>query len=695
MNPFPFRRGILDFQVGECHQSIPFEPREYVRASAEAGVQELVFTGKDAYGDAWYDSDLVTRNAAIDKDYLQEAVEAGQEFDVAIIAYFNVLLDDKLGEAFPEYRMVDCRKEPVIAYDYYRILCPNSPYFDLIRERMEDVVRRYAIQGVFMDITYFQPDTCFCEYCRRKFRDVFGYPLSSEPEKGSHQRRDWYLFRRESRFNLIDGLVRSIQPLRDVDVVWNGSGSYLLAENEIDDRSACLTSEFHAPDYLDGIIRAKWMHGRGKPFAMSSPYELGSWGDWTVNTEVTLQAIVSSVISNGGGIYLNHVPYPSGEFAASVNRSVLASIRNSFERVQALEPWLRDARSAPELAVVFSPQTLRLLEWGSDERQVAHYCDGLKGAVKTLIAGGRHFDILPEEVLQERIDEYRVVILPDTRVLEPGTADRIRAFVQDGGTLLSTGSTSLVESDGRYRDEFELADIFGVSLKGDSAYSVDYVHDLAEGLGDGVPDNPILVQLAGARSLLVEPRENADVLASLVEPLFESTPDRHVYHQHAHPARRSGYPAIVRNRFGQGTSLYFASQIFTSIRVTGSPWLQRIIENALLHFAPEPLVRVEQAPSVQVTLMRQGRRHVVHLVNISDAKFDLSKAFMTRMIPVHEVKVQVRMKAGGVTSVPDGKPLAFESTETGITFVVPVIHVHQAVVIEPPDPGSEKKGMGR
>ena len=31
----------LDFQVGECHDSIPFQPREYIRASADAGIQDV------------------------------------------------------------------------------------------------------------------------------------------------------------------------------------------------------------------------------------------------------------------------------------------------------------------------------------------------------------------------------------------------------------------------------------------------------------------------------------------------------------------------------------------------------------------------------------------------------------------------------------------------------------------------------
>jgi hypothetical protein len=350
---YKIRCGVLDFQVGECHDRIPFQPRDYIRASADAGMRELVFTCKDACGNAYYDSTLIKRNAAIQSDYLKEAVEAGKENDVDIFAYFNVLLDDKIADQFPEYRMINSNGEEVIAYDYYKTLCPNSPYAAVIKSRIDDVVRRYEIQGVFMDITYFQPDTCFCEHCRRRFKANYGYPLSMKLARGTKELRDWHEFRRQSRYSLIGGLLKAIQELKDINVVWNGSGSYVLAENEIDDQSGYLTSEFHAPDYLDGIIRAKWMHSRGKPFTMTTPSELGSWGDWTLNPEVTLDAVFSSVIGNGGGGCVNHVPFPSGEFASSVNKNVLGIVKRSFGEIKALEPWLIHARSVPDIAVIF------------------------------------------------------------------------------------------------------------------------------------------------------------------------------------------------------------------------------------------------------------------------------------------------------------------------------------------------------
>ncbi|MBN2557340.1 MAG: hypothetical protein JXB33_01150, partial [Clostridia bacterium] len=64
-----FRCGLIDFQVGRSHGELSFNPREYVRACAEAGMMRLIFTCKDAYGDAYYDSGLVERNPMAGMDY--------------------------------------------------------------------------------------------------------------------------------------------------------------------------------------------------------------------------------------------------------------------------------------------------------------------------------------------------------------------------------------------------------------------------------------------------------------------------------------------------------------------------------------------------------------------------------------------------------------------------------------------------
>ncbi|HOP10865.1 MAG TPA: alpha-L-fucosidase [Oscillospiraceae bacterium] len=673
------RCGLLDFQVGECHDSIPFDPEEYVKASAEAGIQTLVFIGKDAYGCAFYDSDLVGRNASVKSDYLKQAIQAGKKYGVEIYTYFNVLLDDKLGEQFPQYRMINGSGEPVIAYDYYKILCPNSPYFEIAKERIADLLGRYEVQGIFLDITYFSPDTCHCRFCKERFERQYGYALPDKFERGTKELRDFNEFLLDSRIRLLEGLTQTIRKTRDVNIMWNGSGNPRM-ENEADEKADILSTEFHAPDFTDGLLRVKWACSRGKPVVMSTPYELGSWGDWSILPKESMETVVSMITANGGGCAVNHVPYPSGEFASSVNRSVQEYIKGTYGKVEALEPWLKNTESVSDIAVINSLASRKLSQWGR-VYQNDSYPHSLTGAVKMLLESGRHFDVLSEKTFCQNALGYHTAILAGAACLEQETAEAMRDFVKNGSVLIASGPVGLYREDGSRQDNLMLSDLLGVDDYGDSEFSVDYICDIDERISHDIPDSPILAHKANTKAVRVSLRENAVSGAVLAEPLFESSLSRHVYHQHAHPARRSGHPAVVVNQFGKGTCIYFAPEIFSSFHATGSPWLLKMVQNVLDSYC-RSTVRVEAPVCPHVSLRTQGGKWIVHLINVSGSRFDLSKSFLTQMIPMHDVKIRIAKKASKVYLVPEKIPLPFTVEGNETTVTIPVLESSRTIVIE-------------
>ncbi len=676
------RFGLFDFQVGDCHDHIPFDPCEYIKSSADAGMQAMIFVCKDATGNAYYETELAKKNSSIKGDYLQQAIDAGKQYGVKIYAYLNVLLDDRTAMKYPQYRMVDSRGKKVIAYDYYKILCPNSPYYETVLNRHAEITEKYDIDGIFLDITYFQPDTCYCRYCMKKFQDEYGYPLKPDIELGTKQYRNFCKFKRNTRFNLIKGILDVIKGKKDIPVIWNGSGNFYLSEIEIDEYSPILTSEFHAPNYLDGIVRAKWMHSRNKSFTMTTPYELGSWGDWTVNPESTMKAVFSAIVSNGGGISANHVPYPSGEFASSINKTVLEYIKRNYRTIETMEPWLKDAQSVADIAIMHSVKTKRLLEWISSDMNLSHYYDSIHGAAKMLLEGSRHFDIIEEDTFVKRAKEYKVIILPNLLCMQDETYEKITEFVQNGGTVVATNMTSLYSEDGKKKENFTLSGLFGVDYEGTSDFSVDYMYDLHAGISSGMPDMPILVNKSGSKAIKVLPKENVLNISTLVEPLFESSLDRHVYHQHAHPARRSGHPSVTINENGKGKCVYIAPGIFSSYVKTGSPWLKKLFLNILDHVYNRSVIKTDAPSSVHISLMKQDGKYILHLVNVNDAKYDVTPSFMERMIPVHNIQVEFGMPVKKVYSVPDMEELDFVNNEYGIQFIVPQVDIHRIVVLE-------------
>ena len=70
---------------------------------------------------------------------------------------------------------------------------------------------------------------------------------------------------------------------------------------------------------------------------------------------------------------------------------------------------------------------------------------------------------LPFDVVDENADlsPYKLVILPETEVTDPGALARLREYVRNGGVLLATGDATLGE-DG----QLGLSDVFGVTCQG-------------------------------------------------------------------------------------------------------------------------------------------------------------------------------------------------------------------------------------
>ena len=90
------------------------------------------------------------------------------------------------------------------------------------------------------------------------------------------------------------------------------------------------------------------------------------------------------------------------------------------------------------------------------------------------------FDIILDEQLIERIDEYAALILPGIKRLSPPEVERLQRFVEEGGRLVLTGDTGTCRLDGRPYLENPLAEWRIESAEGTTA-GKDIVHYIPEG----------------------------------------------------------------------------------------------------------------------------------------------------------------------------------------------------------------------
>jgi hypothetical protein len=135
--------------------------------------------------------------------------------------------------------------------------------------------------------------------------------------------------------------------------------------------------------------------------------------------------------------------------------------RQLFAWIEANEGSLYDPYLRPyaNVAVVYSQQTLDYRSRASWEE--GDYSDGFFGLLMLLLESHIPFQVISERELS-RLSEFDVAILPSFEAMSTSQSEAIRAYVQAGGRLIATGETSRYTEQGQPRDDFLLADVFGV-----------------------------------------------------------------------------------------------------------------------------------------------------------------------------------------------------------------------------------------
>ena len=74
--------------------------------------------------------------------------------------------------------------------------------------------------------------------------------------------------------------------------------------------------------------------------------------------------------------------------------------------------------------------------------------------------------IWAETMSPEKLSRYRVLVVSDAKIITVQQAKLIRDWVNDGGTLIASGTTSLFDEWAALQKDYRLADLFGVSYAG-------------------------------------------------------------------------------------------------------------------------------------------------------------------------------------------------------------------------------------
>ena len=215
--------------------------------------------------------------------------------------------------------------------------------------------------------------------------------------------------------------------------------------------------------------------------------------------------------------------------------------------------------------------------------------------------------ILDGDVTADGLRGYRVLIISNMACISQAQCEAIRAFVAAGGTLIASFETSLYDEDGDKRDDFALAEIFGVR----------YV---------GMMRGPLSVRWAERTPWTAQP--GTDRMWQVKVEALEGTDVL----GEATNGKDTG-PYAVLHRTGKGRALYLAgvpgARVFTrrgghiyretQYRDHQDPTFRQWALQVLRWADPAPAIQITAARGVFVNVLRQrfrGREGLaVHAVN--------------------------------------------------------------------------------
>ena len=637
-------------------------------------VEQLLHPMTDSYT-AIYDE---KKHGEIVREYVDQARSRG----IRIILYVNVhTIPTFQKHMADQWAQREADGSFVKLYETKYAVCLNSPWSEYFMTVLDDV-GSLEIDGIFLDGPLLRQ--CCCDHCKRRNALWYGQdaPFPAD-EVGFYARsRNEFLGRAYRRFkeHRPEAIFYINQPVKDL-AARRSTLPEMLEYNDV------LGTEggfmFYGPPRGGSMWKPSTAAKMLEALAPAKPRVVFMAGDqkrwsWYMHTPVETELCMASSVANGANIWYGlHggtvlLDTPGGRAATGMTRFLADN-----------EQYYGRTTSEARIALMYSYATERF--HGSDVDYSDFYGDNRAGGQSVsgnmAEAFGGFFDVLSRssipfdvvtdfELTAEKLKGYDLLILPTAAALADDGIAVIRSFVDGGGRLISNCETSLFSPDGSVREDFALADVFGVRFEGHFTQypAFNYVskcedHALTESWQ--IPLIP-----APAVGLDVRPVDGSTVLARFHEP--QGGP--YV------PLSEPRLAAIVLNRFGKGSSVYLAGSFGELMSSHSPPEYRRLVESAAGNLADSP-VRLEGGlGNVEMSVRRQEGRRIVHLVNYAA----LPPRPFENVAPQRDVRLVMNSRDGfsSARALRGGCDCAVSTQGDQTTALLPEIRTYEVVVIE-------------
>lgn len=640
---------------------------------------------------AYYPSDIpfhyVSKHLG-GRDIFGELVEGARGLDMHVMARVDPhAIHQDAADAHPEWiqRLADGSPRRHWSYPEVWITCALGDYNrTFMPQVVREVCERYDIDAIFAN-RWAGHGICYCDYCTSHFKGDTGRTLPAKPDAADEDWLAWQDWRR-------DRLMAQISDWNDVVKSVRSHARYIPnmgAESilEYDLNYIKNTTPIVFCDHQGRAeVTAPWANGRNAKRLRGG---LGNWalggltgicpGDrhrW--KDGVHEPAEMQMWLTDGSAQGLR--PWFTKFNATVPDDRWVEPLIETYELHDKIEPGIADTAPWAEIAMLDPSTTLRAYEHVSRQGPEQHEL----GVYHALVEAGLPFEFLSDLCLdEERRKDYKLLVAANAAHLSDAQCAALRTHVEEGGSLIAGFETSLYDEMGKRRADFGLADLFGVSVTGETRGPLKNTY-MSVDIDSGHPITAYYGTarriLGGTRHVPVRATGDGDVPFKFF-PDFPDLPMEEVY-----PRGAPVDPSIVTRELPGGGRVVFLpfniGEIFWDML---QPDHGQLIEGAVRWaLGRTPEIEVTGKGIVDMAVRKGDGVTVVHLVNLTNPM--MMKGPVREFLPSPEQTVSVALPAGKsaakVELLVAGKPAKTRTEGGRLLITVPPFLSEEVVRIE-------------
>ena len=514
-----------------------------------------------------------------------------------------------------------------------------GPYSDkLLIPQMKELNDKYQIDGAWIDGECWSLEPDYQPAAKAEFTKKTG--ITKIPESPADPNFKTYLeFNRQKFVSYLDHYIKVLHAHNpDFQICSNWAYSAMMPE------PVTIDLDFLSGDLspFNSLNTAAWqsrcLANQGKS------WDLMSWSftwDWRIQnsyrnpkTAIQLCQEGAEVIAMGGGFQV----YFKQNKDISLQPVTFGVMKEVADFMIPRREFCHKAEPLSQIALLYSTAG-----WKSKTNSIYRDRDqdAIQGILYALLDGQNPVDITMTHSLMERLNQFRVVVIPEWEMIEPELKSKLTEYVKNGGNLLVIGAKATKQFD----------DISGVKEKSAAAKSSYYIghnSQMAQFFSDYRP---------------VEITSGARLFASMYPQTDLRFPEG---------------PAATISNFGKGKIACVYTDLGDSYKQSNSFVTRDFLSAIIKEFIPSPLVEIKGSKRVHVVPAKKNGKLYVHLINTSGDHSNNNYAGIDEIPSLRNIQVSVNLekRPKSIMLQPEGDIQKFTYSNGRAVFTVPEIKIH-------------------